>query len=140
MTNKIIKSSFYAPCGLYCGACGATDCGGCLSEIIDESIVTCTFRRCTTEKKLEFCCFCDDFPCKELNYWMHDEWPHHWSAKSNLKFIRKYGKEKWLEVQKEEWRCDSCGEPTKWYLQECACGLKLNAWELPEAHRDETGS
>lgn len=127
-----MKELQYGPCGIFCGACGATDCGGCRSDRIDDYVRGCKFRICAQEKELEFCCFCSDFPCQDLNKFMNDEWPHHWTMEPNLRFIKKNGFEKWMDVQKKEWSCSSCGNRIVWYQKECSCGQKLEAWPLPE--------
>ena len=126
-----MKQSQYGLCGIYCGACGATDCGGCWSDEIDETIEQCKFRICSKEKNLEFCCYCDEYPCDELNKFMHDKWPHHWTIKSNLEFIKKHSKEEWLKAQKKEWSCDNCGTRIVWYQKKCTCGQDLDAWKVP---------
>ena len=126
-----MKTLQYGPCGLYCGACGATDCGGCQSNDIDRTVEQCKFRRCSKEKNLEFCCFCSEYPCAELNKFMNDEWPHHWTMETNLECIKKHGKQEWLKVQNREWSCTSCGAEVKWYQKECSCGQVFNAWDLP---------
>ena len=126
-----MKKSQYGPCGLYCGACGATDCGGCLSEFINGYVQQCKFRCCSQEKELEFCCYCNEFPCAELHGFMNDEWPHHWTIASNLEFIKKHGKQAWLLVQEKEWSCKSCGAEVKWYQNLCSCGQELDAWYVP---------
>jgi len=127
-----MKESRYGPCGLFCGACGATDCDGCSSDRIDEWVEGCKFRRCTREKGIEFCCFCEEYPCKELHEFMNDKWPHHWTIEANLLYIRNHGVEKWLEAQRHEWSCKRCGAEIVWYQKECACGQKLDAFVLPE--------
>ena len=127
-----MKESPYGPCGLFCGACGAPDCDGCHGGRIDDSIRQCKFRRCTSERDLEFCCFCPEYPCAELDQRMSDEWPHHWTMKPNLEFIHKHGKEKWLEAQRKEWSCTGCGTEIMWYQARCSCGQQLDAWEPPE--------
>ena len=86
-----MKESQYGPCGLYCGACGAEDCGDCRSDNIDEYVEQCKFRRCTGDKRIDFCCFCDDYPCRELHDFMHDKWTHHWTMEPNLEYIKKNG-------------------------------------------------
>ena len=126
-----MKESQYGPCGLYCGACGATDCGGCQSNIIDDSVEQCKFRQCSKDKELEFCCFCSEYPCAELQKFMNDEWPHHWTMKSNLAYIKQNGKDSWLQAQKKEWSCERCGAETKWYQKKCSCGQGLEAWDVP---------
>ncbi|MBN2028759.1 DUF3795 domain-containing protein [bacterium] len=128
----MVKQSKYGPCGLYCGACGVTDCGGCQSDRIDDYVRNCTFRRCSQEKHLDFCCFCNDFPCEELNTFMHDKWPHHWTMEPNLQFIKMEGFSAWLQKQEKEWSCQNCGSEITWYQQKCECGRTLDAWEVPE--------
>jgi len=126
-----MKESQYGPCGLYCGACGATDCDGCQSNSIDDSVEKCNFRQCSKDKNLEFCCFCSEYPCKELHDFMNDKWPHHWTMGPNLEYIKKNGKKKWLKGQKKHWSCKSCGAEIKWYQRMCSCGQQLDAWDLP---------
>ncbi|MBN1817554.1 MAG: DUF3795 domain-containing protein [Sedimentisphaerales bacterium] len=127
-----MKTSHYGPCSLYCGACGATDCGGCQSDRIDKSIEKCKFRRCSKEKGLEFCCFCGEYPCKELHTFMTDKWPHHWTMEPNLTFIKEHGKKAWLEAQERQWSCADCGARIMWYQKECPCGFSLDAWPVPD--------
>ena len=62
---------------------------------------------------------------------MNDEWPHHWTTEHNLEFIKNHGKQEWLQAQKFEWSCKGCGTEVKWYQKECACGQKLDAWDVP---------
>jgi len=127
-----MKQSRYGPCGIYCGACGATDCDGCQSEPpADDSVGKCKFRGCSKEKGIEFCCFCDEYPCRELRDFMNDQWPHHWTMEPNLEYIKKHGKEKWLQAQKKEWSCPDCGAATFWYQKACSCGQPLEAWDPP---------
>ena len=127
-----MKELQYGPCGIYCGACGANDCGGCFSDLIDDYVRKCKFRTCTMEKKIDFCCYCDEYPCKELDEFMNDKWPHHWTMEPNLEYIKKNGFKKWLESQRKEWKCEMCGVEIKWYQKECKCGLQLDAWDVPE--------
>lgn len=126
-----MKQSNYGPCGLYCGACGAEDCDGCQSARVDHWVQNCKFRKCAKNKNIDFCCHCDNFPCKELNEFMHDKWPHHWTMEPNMKYIKKYGVEKWLQFQIKEWSCNNCNSEIKWYQKKCRCGKQLNAWDLP---------
>ena len=102
-----------------------------MSNAIDDHVEKCKFRSCTIEKELEFCCFCDEYPCTELHEFMNDKWPHHWTTESNLEFINKHGKQEWLKAQEREWSCKICGAEVKWYQKMCRCGQKLDAWEFP---------
>lgn len=126
-----MKDMQYGPCGLFCGACGAEDCGGCSSNFIDDWVRQCKFRNCSREREIDFCCFCGNYPCKELHEFMNDKWPHHWTMESNLEYIKNNGVEKWLDSQKKEWSCSSCGSGIMWYQKKCSCGQRLNAWDLP---------
>lgn len=110
-----MKQSNYGHCGLYCGACGTDDCDGCLSDSVNEYVVGCKLRQCTKSRNIDFCCFCDDFPCKEFHEFMNYKWSHHWTIKPNLEYIQNNGKEKWLRAQMQEWSCTSCGAEIKWY-------------------------
>ena len=127
-----MKELQYGACGLFCGACGAPDCGGCRSDRIDEWVEQwCRFRTCAREKGIDFCCFCGECPCTQLHAFMNDEWPHHRSIEANLEYIKRHGVEKWLEAQKKEWSCTNCGARIQWYQKVCSCGQKLEAWDLP---------
>ncbi len=128
----VMKSLKCGPCGLFCGACGATDCDGCLSDNIDDWVKHCKFRKCSRERRLDFCCHCIEYPCKELNDFMTDKWPHHWTMKPNLEYIRDNGVEKWIEEQKRVWSCSSCGAEICWYQKRCRCGKQMKAWDLPQ--------
>lgn len=127
-----MKSMKCGPCGLFCGACGATDCDGCLSDNTDDWVKQCKIRKCAGDRNLDFCCHCSDYPCKELHDFMTDKWPHHWTMEPNLEYIRDNGAQKWIMDQKKIWSCNSCGAMIYWYQKVCRCGKQLNAWELPE--------
>jgi len=126
-----MKKSQSGPCGLYCGACGATDCDGCRSERVDDWVKRCPFRQCAREKKIDSCSSCRDFPCTTLHDFMNDKWPHHWTMQPNLEYIKKNGVENWLLAQQQEWSCKSCAAAIYWYQKQCHCGQQLDAWELP---------
>jgi len=68
---------------------------------------------------------------------MTDKWPHHWTMKPNLEYILENGLEKWLQAQREEWKCRSCGAEIKWFQKVCACGRDLGGWDLPPDFRHE---
>lgn len=126
-----MKTSQYGPCGLFCGACGATDCDGCLIDNIDDWVRQCKFRNCAKERNVDFCCHCGGYPCDEIHEFMNDKWPHHWTIKPNLEYIKNNGVDKWLRAQRQQWSCNRCGAETVWYQKNCSCGQKLNSFELP---------
>jgi len=129
-----MKANQYGPCGVYCGACGAEDCDGYRSNRTDDLVKACRFKRCAAEKKVDFCCFCDDFPCRPLDEFMNDEWPHHWTMKPNLEYIRKNGLDKWLGRQKEEWSCPGWRREYNRFRPHSSLGYRPPA---PEAYMTE---
>jgi hypothetical protein len=68
---------------------------------------------------------------------MNDEWPHHWTMKPNLDYIRKNGLKKWLDRQKEEWACPDCQAKIMWYQKTCCCGRALEAWDVPAPYQKQ---
>lgn len=130
-TGMICKESLYGSCGIYCGACRADDCGGCLVRQKEDTVNGCKFRQCADRKEVEFCCFCDEYPCQGLAEFMNDKWPHHHTIEANLNCIKSGGKEAWLKLQKQQWTCADCGGQIYWYQKTCKCGHKLDAWDLP---------
>jgi ribosomal protein S27AE len=121
-----------APCGLYCGVCavyiahrddnlkfkerltgvynvGVEDikCRGCLS---DEPFVycrTCAIKVCTSEKGIEGCHQCVDFPCKHI-----EGFPLPVGKKVILRAIpswRECGTERWMEEEEKRYYCPKCG-------------------------------
>jgi hypothetical protein len=66
---------------------------------------------------------------------MNDEWPHHWTMKPNLEYIRKHGLEEWLARQKEGWSCQGFGAEIIWYQKKCSRGKDLRGWDLPPSYQ-----
>ena len=128
-----MRISHYGPCGLFCYACPDKECPGCGGEAVDQHVRNCFFRKCSQDKKLEFCSYCDEYPCVKLNEFMHDEWPHHRPMEGNSAYIRELGKDKWLEAQSKIWSCQRCGAETKWYQHSCSCGESIDGWEPPDS-------
>ena len=119
--SKSFQPSLIAPCGMNCGICvsffGYTlsdrkrknPCNGCR-----QSDKQCAFikKQCDKllNKKIKYCFECDNFPCKTLkkldtryktNYEM--------SMIENLENIKKNGIQKFLENERERWKCLKCG-------------------------------
>jgi len=127
-----VRPSQYGPCGLYCGACVATDCDGCLVEEPSSWVARCEIRKCAAQNGVDFCYQCYDYPCQPLWELMHARWPHHQTMETNLQCIKDRGVGEWLLQQQREWRCPGCGAPRNWYQKRCECGERLEAMELPE--------
>ncbi len=117
--DRMDKISLIAPCGMNCGIClgylrDKNRCDGC--NAIDGNLPNycskCIIRNCEniTANGLKLCYACGKFPCARLrqldkryrtNYGM--------SMLENLIQIRDYGMDRFLENEKERWKCKSCG-------------------------------
>lgn len=93
----------HAPCGIYCKRCPGVrvyNCKGCREQkgkIKDFPI--CETYKCVTERGINFCYECDDFPCEKLQPIVNFEifMPHN-SKVYNLLMIKKLGLVKWNEI------------------------------------------
>jgi hypothetical protein len=133
---EAMKEELIAPCGMNCGVCisylamkndlnkkgfGKKYCAGCLPRGKN-----CTFmaKQCDLLGKglVRFCYDCTDFPCprlKALDRRYRNS--YHMSMIENLKFMRDYGIDRFLEKEAAKWRCPECGEVIC-----CHNGLCLN--------------
>jgi len=135
-------------CGLYCGACpvlignetgklaeiarrwgakpGDLVCRGCKSGVESVYCKKCDLKSCAEDKRVEFCCDCDDYPCSKLTDFVDDQHAHHSVVLRNLSRIKKIGVRNWLTEQKTRWSCPECSTRFTWYDQACAqCGGRL---------------
>ena len=126
-----MNTELLAPCGLYCGVCGVymasrdnnqklkekfavaygvspeqIVCRGCLS---DEKFVfckVCGIKKCVTEKDIEGCHQCEEFPCKLI-----DDFPVPVGKKVILRSVpdrKKLGSKKWAEAEESRYKCLHC--------------------------------
>lgn len=124
-------------CGLFCGACssmllheknegdaGLADfnceyeeepCAGCASGCNQD----CEYILCCKAHEADTCAFCSEFPCKLIQNFSKDEWPHHIEVLDNLSRMKDIGVEAWIEEQKQRWSCPNCGARTHWYQSTC---------------------
>jgi hypothetical protein len=126
------KKEFAAPCGLYCGVCGIyiahrdgnlkfkellapvynlgvddIKCEGCLSDEPFAYCRTCAIKSCASDKGIEGCHQCDDFPCKYI-----DDFPIPVGKKVILRAVpawKELGTEKWMEEEEKRYHCPHCG-------------------------------
>jgi hypothetical protein len=131
-----INKDLLACCGLYCGVCaiyiahkdndvkfktslqkvykpfikGITDlaCTGCLSggEVFPVCR-KCAIKKCCSDKVIEGCYQCDDFPCKYIN-----NFPLVVGKKVILRVIpmwRELGTEAFVEQEEKRYTCPECG-------------------------------
>ena len=70
---KVRTHPIFAACGLNCGLCprfytaGTSRCPGCAGEGFSEVHPPCGVLTCCGLKGLEFCFFCDEYPCKKYD-------------------------------------------------------------------------
>ena len=133
-----VKKELLAPCGLYCGVCSiyiahrdnnlkfkekllpvyrafakSVDdiaCTGCLSDgIIFPVCRVCSIKNCCSDKGIEGCHQCDEFPCKLIN-----NFPIPIGKKVILRtipFWREKGTEEFVEQEEKRYHCPNCGNP-----------------------------
>jgi len=87
-------------------------CGGCRSSILFKYCAECSLRDCASEKGVEWCYECEDFPCQMLS-----DWQSRWRMPTieNLREIQKLGLENWLEQMEKKWVCPKCGTKLHWF-------------------------
>jgi len=135
-----------AACGLFCPACtiyiGTQEdpdrlessaklrgvdvetlrCDGCRAERRSGYCRTCTLIRCATEKGIEFCVECEDYPCEDLKRFQAER-PHRRMLFPDLERIREIGFEDWFAEKIDYYSCPECGTLNSAYDFKCrACG------------------
>lgn len=116
-----MRKELVSPCGISCETCvsylGYTmegkprkhPCEGC--RIKDKE---CAFlkRDCEklSDKRVEYCFECEDFPCEDLKK-LDERYRGKYGSSliGNLEFIEENGIEEFLRKQEEEFRCPTCG-------------------------------
>lgn len=135
-------------CGLYCGSCSVyiatsendieklesiakslnqtleeTLCDGC--RAVRKSVhckKNCTFLNCATERNIDFCGDCNDYPCPELKNFQL-KMPHRLELWQSHERIKEVGWEKWSEERIEHFKCSECNSINSAYNISCRkCG------------------
>lgn len=153
-----------AVCGLFCPACtvyigsveeptrlkalserfGASEedmrCNGCRSE--KRGLYcnkACKMTGCASEKGVDFCGQCPDFPCADLKAFQ-SQMPHRadlWDSQARIKAV---GYEKWYSEMIELYSCPSCGTINSAYDQECRkCGTSPSC-DYVKIHEEEVAA
>ena len=103
------------------------ECEGCLSGVRAAPCRDCEIRDCATERGVDWCSQCDDFPCQLITGFNNDEFAHHSEVLDNIRRQQEIGVSAWVEEQEKRWRCPQCGQPRDWYTAQCsACGADLD--------------
>lgn len=127
-----------APCGVFCGACPSFDttCLGCPSESREQKRTSkwgCKIRKCCYEdKKIDFCCFCTQFPCKKINKKLLDSHPgemkfrYRHEIPKNMEILKEMDLMDYLNYQNQRWSCPSCRGTVRFYHYKCdTCGKEV---------------
>ena len=108
LTNEL------APCGVFCGACPSFNktCLGCPSENKEQKRKSkwgCKIRKCCYEEKdIQYCSYCEQFPCEKINKKIINSHPRETKFKyrhellDNAKKLKELGVEKYLKYQKKD--------------------------------------
>jgi len=107
-----------APCGMNCGICkyyyrSKNTCPGCRAPDEDKlrGCRECIIVNCEEIKKSKskLCYECSKIPCKRLkNLDKRYKTKYHMSMLENQDYIKNHGIEKFLEKEKEKWKCPKC--------------------------------
>lgn len=129
-----------SPCGMNCAICSAylayrndtkskgvkmPYCIGCRPR--DKK---CAFikKRCdlVMQGKVKYCYECEDFPCRNLQHLdKRYKTSFRMSMIENLEYIRDNGIDKFLEKEREKWKCPECSETICCHNGICfSCGLE----------------
>ena len=134
-----MKEELIAPCGMNCGVCSSylaatydvksqgirmPCCSGCRPRNKQCAFLK---KKCQLllNGQVEFCYQCPDFPCNQLRKIdTRYKTLYRMSFIENLKYIKEKGLKKFLDREREKWRCPECGETICCHNGICFhCGL-----------------
>lgn len=148
-----------AVCGLFCPACAVyiatredpqrlaliagrwgvsveeAKCDGCRSPRRFVYCRTCKMGSCATDKGVDFCGECDEYPCEDLKGFK-EEMPHRIELWSDLDRIEEVGYEQWFDEKLDFYACPKCGVINSAYDLACRnCG-ETPSCQYVGLHRD----
>lgn len=118
-------------CGNYCGSCAlylrsvsADDpsevkCMGCKSDKVAPHCQKCAIKNCASEKGLDSCGECDDFPCEKTKKFHGSGRDFAFVAEKNCYVLSQCGYKEWLKNQQARWECVKCGTTFSNRAQKC---------------------
>jgi len=141
-----LNKELAAVCGLYCGACGVyiathedenrlksiaakfnqtieeTKCNGCRSDKKTPYCNSCNFTKCASQKGIDFCGECVEYPCTELKDFQL-QFPHRIELWESQKKIKETGWENWMSEMNKHYSCSKCATINSAYDINCRkCG------------------
>lgn len=133
------RAEMIAPCGLDCNICSHAlldnnPCQGCNGPDNGKpefcakfcGIILCQKRK---ENGYKFCDECPNYPCddvmeRETRY--TSQYPHRESPIDNLRTIRDFGMDAFLEQEQQNWTCPNCGSAFSVHHRSCGrCRTRL---------------
>nr|WP_125143001.1 DUF3795 domain-containing protein [Clostridium transplantifaecale] len=124
----IIDPLMFAPCGMNCMVCykhcyHRKPCAGCLNsdQGKPEHCRKCKIKDCIGERGHSYCFECSDYPCKQIKT-LEKSYNTRYGASlmGNSAAVRQDGLEKFMERQREEYTCPSCGGIFSIHDRECS--------------------
>lgn len=144
MANDIIPDkNLVSVCGLFCMGCGVyystkennqenlqklatrmnipveeMPCTGCRTETRTAFCKNCNMVKCASEKNIDFCVQCVDYPCNDIKVFQ-SKMPHRAELWKSLDRIKEVGWEHWFNEMVEYYSCEECGTINGWYDFNC---------------------
>lgn len=117
--NKLSPAELIAPCGINCGVClgylrEKNKCSGCrsLNASKPEYCNGCRIKNCEklSVTKSKFCYDCSKFPCARLKQLeKRYRLRYNMSIFQNFDIIKTLGLDAFVLMEREKWKCNSCG-------------------------------
>ena len=151
---------FAAVCGLFCPGCtiyiGSTEepdrlartagrfnvsieearCYGCRSDVNSFYCQACEIKKCADERGVEFCAFCEDYPCTMLKEFQA-QLPHRAELFEDGERVREVGFDQWFEEVRARYTCPECSTINSAYDLSCRkCGNDPGS-PFAERHREK---
>lgn len=138
----------FAPCGMNCKVCykhcdHKKPCVGCLNSDKGkpEHCRKCKIKDCIRERGHSYCFECSDYPCKQIKA-LEKSYNTRYGASlmDNSAAVRQDGLEKFMERQREEYTCPSCGGIFSIHDRECSeCRIRAGSAQNGALPDDRNG-
>ena len=109
-------------------------CASCLNSDKGkpEHCRKCKIKECIKIKELSYCFECSEYPCKQIKD-LEKSYNNRYqtSLMENSEFVRQFGLEKFMDMQKEKYICSQCGGIISIHDRECSeCQEKMKYWRF----------
>ena len=132
-TDIKLKTSLIAPCGMNCGLCWGyqrkkNKCAGCNSDSPDKPqyCLHCPIKNCEMHSgsKIKLCYACRDYPCQKIKHIdKRYRTKYGMSMIENLNSIKENRIRKFIQAEKQKWKCPNCGNIICVHKKNCVvCG------------------